>query len=274
MVPGEGQRGGPAPGRPPRRGQDRLHRLDRGGPADHGRLRGPREAAHPGAGRQERQHRLRRRRPGAGGGLGPMAVFDNAGQDCCARSRILVERAAYDRFLEPAGGGGRPGAGRRPGRRRHRDGAAHLGRHRERVASYVPEDAPVAFQGQAPDGPGFWFPPTVLAPVARPTRPYRGGVRPGGGGGPVRRRGRRRPARQRHALRAVRARSGPRTWAGAAGGPRRRDRQPVGQLALVGPLLDAVRRLQALGPGARAGPRRPRRLHRGQERVHRHRPGG
>ena len=30
----------------------------------------------------------------------PYAVFDNAGQDCCARSRILVQQAAYDRFLE------------------------------------------------------------------------------------------------------------------------------------------------------------------------------
>jgi acyl-CoA reductase-like NAD-dependent aldehyde dehydrogenase len=35
----------------------------------------------------------------------------------------------------------------------------------ERVASYVPDDAPVAFRGSVPDGPGFWFPPTVLAPV-------------------------------------------------------------------------------------------------------------
>src|SRR5213078_4755058 len=30
----------------------------------------------------------------------PGAVFDNAGQDCCARSRILVQRSVYDRFLE------------------------------------------------------------------------------------------------------------------------------------------------------------------------------
>jgi acyl-CoA reductase-like NAD-dependent aldehyde dehydrogenase len=37
--------------------------------------------------------------------------------------------------------------------------------HRRKVASYVPDDAPVAFRGSVPDGPGFWFPPTVLAPV-------------------------------------------------------------------------------------------------------------
>ena len=29
----------------------------------------------------------------------PYAVFDNAGQDCCARSRILVQRSALDEFM-------------------------------------------------------------------------------------------------------------------------------------------------------------------------------
>jgi acyl-CoA reductase-like NAD-dependent aldehyde dehydrogenase len=95
----------------------------------------------------------------------PYGVFDNAGQDCCARSRILVERRAYDKFmelLEPAVKAvlvGDPG-----------DPATEMGplisaKQRERVAAYVPDDAPVAFRGSAPDGPGFWFPPTVLAPV-------------------------------------------------------------------------------------------------------------
>jgi acyl-CoA reductase-like NAD-dependent aldehyde dehydrogenase len=95
----------------------------------------------------------------------PGAVFDNAGQDCCARSRILVERGAYDRFmelLEPAVRAWRVGDPQDP--------ASEMGplisaAHREKVASYVPEDAPVAFRGSAPQGPGFWFPPTVLAPV-------------------------------------------------------------------------------------------------------------
>ena len=96
----------------------------------------------------------------------PYGVFDNAGQDCCARSRILVQASVYDRFmelLEPAVKGvvvGEPG-----------DEATEMGplisaAHREKVASYVPEDAPVAFRGSAPTGAGFWFPPTVLAPVA------------------------------------------------------------------------------------------------------------
>jgi acyl-CoA reductase-like NAD-dependent aldehyde dehydrogenase len=94
----------------------------------------------------------------------PYAVFDNAGQDCCARSRILVQRSVFDRFLEllePAVKGvvvGDPG-----------DAATEMGplisaAHRDRVASYVPDDAPVAFRGRTREGPGFWFPPTVLTP--------------------------------------------------------------------------------------------------------------
>ena len=38
------------------------------------------------------------------------------------------------------------------------------------VASFVPDEAPVAFRGSAPEGPGFWFPPTVLAPVSASDR--------------------------------------------------------------------------------------------------------
>ena len=95
----------------------------------------------------------------------PYAVFDNAGQDCCARSRILVERSAYGQFLEllePAVTGLRVGE---PGDEATEMGPLISAGQRERVASYVPEGAPVAFRGSIPDGPGFWFPPTVLAPV-------------------------------------------------------------------------------------------------------------
>jgi acyl-CoA reductase-like NAD-dependent aldehyde dehydrogenase len=96
----------------------------------------------------------------------PLAVFDNAGQDCCARSRILVERSAFDRFmslLEPAVQGLQVGDPASPSTQM---GPLISAAHRETVASFVPDDAPVAFRGSAPDGPGFWFPPTVLAPVA------------------------------------------------------------------------------------------------------------
>ncbi len=95
----------------------------------------------------------------------PYGVFDNAGQDCCARSRILVERKAFDRFmelLEPAVKGVVVGD---PGLEATEMGPLISAAHRSTVSSYVPSDAPVAFRGNAPDGPGFWFPPTVLAPV-------------------------------------------------------------------------------------------------------------
>jgi acyl-CoA reductase-like NAD-dependent aldehyde dehydrogenase len=100
----------------------------------------------------------------------PMAVFGNAGQDCCARSRILVQREAVDDFL----------AALRPAVERITvgdplDDSTQMGPlisagQRETVASYVPEDAAVAIRGNAPDGPGYWFPPTVLAPVANDDR--------------------------------------------------------------------------------------------------------
>jgi acyl-CoA reductase-like NAD-dependent aldehyde dehydrogenase len=95
----------------------------------------------------------------------PYAVFDNAGQDCCARSRILVQASVFDRFmelLEPAVKGVAVGDPADPGTEM---GPLITAEHRDKVASYVPDGAPVAFRGSAPDGPGYWFPPTVLAPV-------------------------------------------------------------------------------------------------------------
>ncbi len=104
----------------PRRRQDRLHRLDRGRAA--ASCAGAAEtdqAGHPGAGRQVGQHRLRRRRPRERPRPPrPGAVFGNAGQDCCARSRILVERSALDEL--PGGCWSRRSTGlpgRRPARR-------------------------------------------------------------------------------------------------------------------------------------------------------------
>jgi acyl-CoA reductase-like NAD-dependent aldehyde dehydrogenase len=94
----------------------------------------------------------------------PYGVFDNAGQDCCARSRILVQRSVYDRFmelLEPAVQGVVVGD---PTARETEMGPLVSAPHLARVASYVPDDAPVAFRGSAPSGPGYWFPPTVLTP--------------------------------------------------------------------------------------------------------------
>jgi betaine-aldehyde dehydrogenase len=94
----------------------------------------------------------------------PYGVFDNAGQDCCARSRILVQRSVFDRFmelLEPAVKGVVVGD---PTSRDTEMGPLVSRKHWEAVAAYVPDDAPVAFRGSAPAGPGHWFPPTVLTP--------------------------------------------------------------------------------------------------------------
>jgi acyl-CoA reductase-like NAD-dependent aldehyde dehydrogenase len=100
----------------------------------------------------------------------PMSFLDNAGQDCCARSRLLVQREVYDRFLEllePAvrsvtvGDPADPHTAMGP-----LISAVQLGR----VRSYVPETAPVAIRGTAPAGKGFWYPPTVLAPTGEADR--------------------------------------------------------------------------------------------------------
>ncbi len=94
----------------------------------------------------------------------PMAVFGNAGQDCCARSRILVEREVLEEFLalmEPAVSAISVGDPLADGTQM---GPLISAEQREKVAGYVGE-APVAIQGRAPSGEGFWFPPTVLAPV-------------------------------------------------------------------------------------------------------------
>jgi acyl-CoA reductase-like NAD-dependent aldehyde dehydrogenase len=103
----------------------------------------------------------------------PAAVFGNAGQDCCARSRILVERSALDRFmsaLEPAVKGVAVGD--------PLDDSTEMGPlisadQHETVSSYVDDEAPVAFRGDAPDGQGYWFAPTVLAPMSNDDRAAR-----------------------------------------------------------------------------------------------------
>jgi betaine-aldehyde dehydrogenase len=106
-------------------------------------------------------------------GAAPTAAFGNAGQDCCARSRILVERSVVDRFmdaLEEAVEGMVVGD---PLDERTQMGPLISSGQRDSVASYVGDDAPVAIRGAAPDGPGFWFPPVVLCPVSNSDRAAR-----------------------------------------------------------------------------------------------------
>ncbi|OBH55590.1 aldehyde dehydrogenase [Mycobacterium sp. E2479] len=94
----------------------------------------------------------------------PAGVFDNAGQDCCARSRILVQRSVYDRFMELLERAVTSVVVGDPASRDTEMGPLVSAAHRDKVASYVPDDAPIAFRGTAPAGRGFWFPPTVLTP--------------------------------------------------------------------------------------------------------------
>jgi acyl-CoA reductase-like NAD-dependent aldehyde dehydrogenase len=103
----------------------------------------------------------------------PWAVFGNAGQDCCARSRIFVQEPVLDEFLaalKTVVEGMRVGD--------PLDEATQMGPlisagQRETVGSYVGGEAAVAARGSVHDGPGFWFPPTVLSPVGPDDRAVR-----------------------------------------------------------------------------------------------------
>src|SRR5919204_2600757 len=90
--------------------------------------------------------------------LAPYAVFGNAGQDCCARSRILVERSVYDRFLEHLVDATRRLRVGDPESDTTEMGPLVSASHRDRVASFVVGEP--AFRGETPTGPGFWFPCT------------------------------------------------------------------------------------------------------------------
>jgi acyl-CoA reductase-like NAD-dependent aldehyde dehydrogenase len=99
----------------------------------------------------------------------PAAAFDNAGQDCCARSRVLVERSIHDRFVGLVAAAA---AAVRVGRPHDPDvvmGPLISAAHRERVASFEGEGE-VAFRGTIPGGPGYWYPPTVLTGVTEHDR--------------------------------------------------------------------------------------------------------
>ncbi|MFB7207439.1 aldehyde dehydrogenase family protein [Streptomyces virginiae] len=99
----------------------------------------------------------------------PMSFLDNTGQDCCARTRILVQRSVYDRFLDLVAPGIAAVAVGDP-----LDEKTHMGplisrTQLDRVRSFVTDDL-TAIRGTAPEGPGFWYPPTLVTDVA-PTAP-------------------------------------------------------------------------------------------------------
>jgi acyl-CoA reductase-like NAD-dependent aldehyde dehydrogenase len=101
----------------------------------------------------------------------PMSFLDNAGQDCCARSRILVQRKVFDRFMELFEPALKNVVVADPSRDSTGMGPLISASQRERVRSYVENSAEpvdVAFRGEAPAGDGFWYPATVV--LVRSTR--------------------------------------------------------------------------------------------------------
>ncbi len=103
----------------------------------------------------------------------PSAVFGNAGQDCCARSRILVEASAMDRFMEAFEEAVEAIRVGDPLADETEMGPLVSEGQRETVASFVDSDSPVAILGSAPEGRGYWYPPTVLGPVTNDHRAAR-----------------------------------------------------------------------------------------------------
>ena len=190
----------------------------------------------------------------------PVAVFGNAGQDCCARSRILVERSAARRLLAALAPEVEAIAVGDPLDEATEMGPLISAGQREAVASFVPDDAPVAIRGGAPEGPGFWFPPTVLAPVANDERAAREEIF-----GPVAcvipfaDEDEAVPLANDDDLRALRLDLDPRRRPRPARRAGDRHRRDLDQLEHLGAGIDPVRRLQAVRRRPRARPRRARR---------------
>ena len=104
--------------------------------------------------------------------MAPYAVFDNAGQDCCARSRIFVQASAYERFMELFEVAVKKVKVMDPSRDEAEMGPLISAAQCDTVAGYV-DEASVAFRGSAPEGPGYWFAPTVLATTDLTSPSYR-----------------------------------------------------------------------------------------------------
>jgi betaine-aldehyde dehydrogenase len=92
----------------------------------------------------------------------PYAVFDNAGQDCCARSRILVQGSVYDEFLDHLVKATADVKVGDPELEATEMGPLISAQHRQTVASFLDDDVPILFRGEAPEQKGFWFPCTLV----------------------------------------------------------------------------------------------------------------
>ncbi|MDQ2848389.1 MAG: aldehyde dehydrogenase family protein [Actinomycetota bacterium] len=96
----------------------------------------------------------------------PMSFLDNTGQDCCARTRILVQRSVFGRFMELFETAVRAVVVGDPADENTQMGPMVSAGQRTAVQSYLTKDTPVAFTGAAPIGPGYWLPPSVLLPAS------------------------------------------------------------------------------------------------------------
>jgi NAD(P)-dependent dehydrogenase (short-subunit alcohol dehydrogenase family) len=184
----------------------------------------------------------------------PYAVFDNAGQDCCARSRILVQRSVYDRFLDELVEATKGVAVGDPADETTEMGPLVSAAHRETVSSFLDDSVNVAFRGDAPNGKGFWFPCTIVE-ASNDDRIAREEVF-----GPV-------AAVIPFEDEALGLDLDARRRSGSAGGASDRRGRPLREREHVGARADALRWVQAVGIRPRARHARARRLLRGQERV-------
>lgn len=103
----------------------------------------------------------------------PGAVFDNAGQDCCARSRILIQKSAYDKFMELFEVAVKKFRVESPDLDTAEMGPLISQGQLDRVQEYMPDSSKVAFTGSKPTGDGYWFAPTVLVADSTSDRAYR-----------------------------------------------------------------------------------------------------
>jgi acyl-CoA reductase-like NAD-dependent aldehyde dehydrogenase len=104
----------------------------------------------------------------------PGAVFDNSGQDCCARSRILVQESIFERFMTGFEKGVKDFRVEDPNLDSSQMGPLISKKQLETVQSFLGDkDDQVAFTGSAPSGPGYWMPPTVLLPKSVNARTWR-----------------------------------------------------------------------------------------------------
>jgi acyl-CoA reductase-like NAD-dependent aldehyde dehydrogenase len=101
----------------------------------------------------------------------PGAVFDNAGQDCCARSRILVEKRVFDTFMSHFEKAVKNFRVEDPQLSTAEMGPLISKKQWESVQTFL--DEPIAFTGKAPSGKGFWMAPTVLQPQSTSSRAWR-----------------------------------------------------------------------------------------------------